>query len=56
MKTSPSPCYSCKYARIIELYETVFFCKHKQEYEDAAEIRQCDRWDLYEDDDKDETI
>jgi hypothetical protein len=39
MKTNLSPCYSCKYAQIIELYETVFFCKHKQEYEDAAEVK-----------------
>lgn len=34
-----SPCYRCKYAQIIELSEAVFFCKHKQEYEDAAEVK-----------------
>lgn len=56
MKTNISPCYSCKYAQIIELYETVFFCKQKEEYEDAAEIKQCDRWDLDRMDNRNETI
>lgn len=46
MKSKSSPCYHCRYAKIVELYETVFFCKHKQEYEDAAKVKQCDRYDL----------
>lgn len=56
MKTNPSPCYSCKFAQIIELYETVFFCKHEQEYKDAAEIKRCDKWDLERTYNRDETV
>lgn len=56
MKSKSSPCYHCKYAKIIELYETVFFCEHKEEYEDAAKVKQCNRYDLERMYNRDESV